>query len=257
MTAPRAPRPGERPTGDAHSTPAAWEILNTRQLAGYLMVSEKTIYRMVEKRQIPGVRVGSQWRFRRRDIEAWLSEQVRHVEYDRERTVVDALSAAEDIDIAPFVEPENIWVKVPTAPRDELIASIVGAASLDPHVDRAHLAASIVQRETVCSTALLDAVAFPHPVVPEEFRFSRKRLLIAILEEPADFGDPHGHRPSIVCIILARSLRGHLFALSRALKLFGDARLHARLIGSTTPMEVLAHISAYETHLGEETAPRR
>ena len=47
------------------------DILTIKQLSDYLMVSEKTIYRMMEKRQIPAVRVGSQWRFRRRDIEAW------------------------------------------------------------------------------------------------------------------------------------------------------------------------------------------
>jgi PTS system nitrogen regulatory IIA component len=236
-------------------SPAAWEIFNIRQLAAYLMVSEKTIYRLMEKRQIPAIRVGSQWRFRRRDIEAWLSDQVRQVEYERKRTVVDELSAAEEIDIAPFVDPENVWVRVPAAPRDTLITSMIAAATLDPHVDKAQLAASVVSRENVCSTALLDDVAFPHPVVPEEFHFNKKRLLIATLEEAVDFGDPHGHRPWIVCVILTRSLRGHLFALSRALKLFSDAGLRERLRRSTSRSEVLGHLSAYEGHLASQPRP--
>ena len=231
------------------SVEAPGEIFNIRQLAAYLMVSEKTIYRMVEKRQVPGVRVGSQWRFRRSDIEAWLSEQVRQVEYERKSGVAEELGAAEAMDIAPFLQPENVWLNVPAVPRDELIASMVGGASLDPHVDKAQLAASILQRENVCSTALLDAVAFPHPVVPEDFRFTRKRLLVATLERPVDFGDPHAHRPSIVCILLARSLRGHLFALSRALKLFGDPRLVESLRAAESPADLVARLSDFERDL--------
>src|SRR5512143_119769 len=98
-----------KPTSLPPDPPAAPEIFNIRQLAAYLMVSEKTIYRMIEKRQIPGVRVGSQWRFRRRDIEDWLSEQIRQVEYERKSGVAEELGASEVMDIAPFVQPENVW----------------------------------------------------------------------------------------------------------------------------------------------------
>ena len=226
------------------------EIFNIRQLAAYLMVSEKTIYRMIEKRQIPGVRVGSQWRFRRRDIEDWLSEQIRQVEYERKRDVADELATAEEMDIAPFLQPENLFLGVPAAPRDELLASIVRRATLDPHVDKDALAASIVKRESLCSTALLDDVAFPHPLSSDEFRFTTKRLVVATLDAPVDFGDAHGHRPSIVCVLLTRTPRGHLLALSRALKLFADPALQLRLRQSSTPAEALAHLSAFETRLG-------
>ncbi|HKC24799.1 MAG TPA: PTS sugar transporter subunit IIA [Thermoanaerobaculia bacterium] len=235
--------------------PHAWEIFSIRQLAAYLMVSEKTIYRMMEKRQIPGVRVGSQWRFRRHDIEAWLSEQVREVEHGRKRGVVDELDAPQEIDVVPFIDVENIRVRLPAAPKDELIASIIRDAALDPHVDRAQLAASILQRESVCSTALLPAVAFPHPVVSEEFRFTKKRLLVATLDAPVDFGDPHGHHPWIVCVILACSLRGHLFALSRALKLFGDGELQERLRASASREDVLMNLAAFERQLTTTASP--
>jgi excisionase family DNA binding protein len=227
-------------------TDGAGEIFSIRQLAAYLMVSEKTLYRMVERRQIPGVRVGSQWRFRRSDIEAWLSEQVRQMEYERKSGVAEELGASEVMEIAPFLQAENVWLNLPVVPRDELLAAMVEGATLDPHVDKLQLAASIQKRENLCSTALLDAVAFPHPVAPEEFRFTRKRLLVATLERPIDFGDPHGHRPSIVCVLLARSLRGHLFALSRALKLFGDPRLAESLRAAASPADLVARLSAFE-----------
>ena len=44
-------------------TLSAGEILTIRQLAEYLMVSEKTVYRMLDRSELPAVRVGAQWRF--------------------------------------------------------------------------------------------------------------------------------------------------------------------------------------------------
>jgi mannitol/fructose-specific phosphotransferase system IIA component (Ntr-type) len=168
------------------------------------------------------------------------------MEYERKSGVAEELGASEVMEIAPFLQAENVWLNLPVVPRDELLAAMVEGATLDPHVDKLQLAASIQKRENLCSTALLDAVAFPHPVAPEEFRFTRKRLLVATLERPIDFGDPHGHRPSIVCVLLARSLRGHLFALSRALKLFGDPRLAESLRAAASPADLVARLSAFE-----------
>lgn len=54
-------------------------------------------------------------------------------------------------------------------------------------------------------------------------------MLLAVLQEPIDYSDPHGHRPRVIAMILARSMQGHLVALSRAIKLFGDAELVDRL----------------------------
>lgn len=47
-------------------------LLTTEQLAQYLKVDKFTVYRLVARRKIPAFRVGSQWRFKRSMIEAWL-----------------------------------------------------------------------------------------------------------------------------------------------------------------------------------------
>lgn len=47
-------------------------FLTTRQLQEMLQVDRTTIYRMVESGQIPGRKIGNQWRFPKTQIEAWL-----------------------------------------------------------------------------------------------------------------------------------------------------------------------------------------
>lgn len=48
-------------------------FLTTEEVLDYLQVNLRTIYRLIKAGKIPAVRVGRQWRFRKRDIDAWLS----------------------------------------------------------------------------------------------------------------------------------------------------------------------------------------
>jgi excisionase family DNA binding protein len=50
-------------------------FLTTEEVVAYLRVNAHTVYRLIQSGDLPGVRVGRQWRFRRQDIEAWLDGQ--------------------------------------------------------------------------------------------------------------------------------------------------------------------------------------
>src|SRR5438093_13308655 len=50
-------------------------FLTTEEVLEYLQVNLRTVYRLIKAGKIPAVRVGRQWRFRQRDIDAWLDSQ--------------------------------------------------------------------------------------------------------------------------------------------------------------------------------------
>jgi excisionase family DNA binding protein len=50
-------------------------FLTTEDVLEYLQVNLRTVYRLIKAGRIPAVRVGRQWRFRRRDLDAWLESQ--------------------------------------------------------------------------------------------------------------------------------------------------------------------------------------
>jgi excisionase family DNA binding protein len=51
------------------------EILTPAQLAGLLQVDEEVVVELAEKRELPGRKVGEEWRFSREAILAWLAEE--------------------------------------------------------------------------------------------------------------------------------------------------------------------------------------
>lgn len=50
-------------------------FLTTEEVLEYLQVNLRTVYRLIKAGKIPAIRVGRQWRFRKRDIDAWLESQ--------------------------------------------------------------------------------------------------------------------------------------------------------------------------------------
>lgn len=59
----------------ARNLPTDEVFLTTEEVLEYLQVNLRTVYRLIKAGKIPAVRVGRQWRFRKRDIDAWLDSQ--------------------------------------------------------------------------------------------------------------------------------------------------------------------------------------
>ncbi len=51
------------------------EILTIKEVADYLKVTERTIYRLAAAKHIPAFKVGGSWRFSRADIDSWIKQQ--------------------------------------------------------------------------------------------------------------------------------------------------------------------------------------
>lgn len=49
--------------------------LTVREVAGYLSVDEKTIYRLAKRGELPGFKVAGTWRFKKSDIDQWIEQQ--------------------------------------------------------------------------------------------------------------------------------------------------------------------------------------
>lgn len=50
-------------------------ILTIKEVADYLKVNERTVYRLAGAKKIPAFKVGGTWRFLRSDIEQWIKSQ--------------------------------------------------------------------------------------------------------------------------------------------------------------------------------------
>jgi repressor LexA len=75
------------------------EILTLEEVANYLKVDKKTVYRMVTLKQLPAFKVRNQWRFKKEDINQWIE----HNNIVAQIPIVGKVSAG-----APILAEENI-----------------------------------------------------------------------------------------------------------------------------------------------------
>lgn len=50
------------------------KLLVLHEVADYLRLNKFTVYRMVERGELPAIRVANQWRFKEKDLDKWLEE---------------------------------------------------------------------------------------------------------------------------------------------------------------------------------------
>ncbi len=114
-------------------------FLTTEEVLEYLQVNLRTVYRLIKAGKIPAVRVGRQWRFRKRDIDIWLEQN---------RTGVPAAMKASE-------RPRILIVDDDPAVRRLLVETLSGdGLELREAADGAHALSEIARR--VPDAVLLD-----------------------------------------------------------------------------------------------------
>lgn len=53
------------------------EVFTVKEVASLLKVGDRTIYSMASNGDLPAFKVRGQWRFQKKDIEAWIEDQKR------------------------------------------------------------------------------------------------------------------------------------------------------------------------------------
>ena len=49
--------------------------MTVQEVAKYLNVDPKTVYRLVNRGELPGFKVGGSWRFQKDDLDDWIARQ--------------------------------------------------------------------------------------------------------------------------------------------------------------------------------------
>jgi excisionase family DNA binding protein len=123
-------------------------FLTTDEVLEYLQVNLRTVYRLIKAGKIPAVRVGRQWRFRKRDIDGWLDSQ-------RPRSGTRATPAAPEPRAAGLTTRPRVLVVDDEASIRDLLAKTLALAEYE--VDVAPDGRSALDRMRIYSYDLLIA----------------------------------------------------------------------------------------------------
>jgi PTS system nitrogen regulatory IIA component len=223
------------------------DLFTPKQLAAYLQLSPRTVYRMLERNELPGVRVGGQWRFRKSEVDYWLDRRLPRLD-----TAQLGELSADSEEAAPqtpseLLEPRNVIFGLSAGEPEPVVRAFVQRLSFPEPLDLDLLIHRILEREAMCSTALPDGVALLHtPRIQQRVLAAHDFLAVGRLDAPMPFGALDGSPTDTLMLVLARGERTHLLLLAKMARLFREPGFVPKLRGASTAAEIVRLIRESE-----------
>jgi PTS system nitrogen regulatory IIA component len=215
-------------------------------VADRLQLSERTLYRLLQRGELPGRKVGGQWRFRMSEVDYWLDIRLGRMR-SADLRQLEGGEAARAVSLSQALLPKNALLAVPSGTPLDVVTRFVKAVTYPEPIDPQLVAARVWEREQLSSTATVDGVAFLH-TARWESRVLLRSPLVAFgrLPTPVDFGAIDGTPTDLLFLILAADDGTHLTLLAKAARLCRDPRLLGGLRAARTAREVVTLIRASE-----------
>lgn len=223
------------------------DLFTPKQLAEYLQLSPRTVYRMLERNELPGVRVGGQWRFRKSEVDYWLDRRLQRLDTAQLGELSADSEGAAPQTLSELLQPRNVIFGLSPGEPETAVREFVQRLSFPEPLEQALLVHRILEREAMCSTALPDGVALLHtPRIRQRVLAAHDFLAVGRLDAPIPFGALDGSLTDTLVLVLARSERTHLHLLAKMARLFREPGFVPKLRGASTAAEIVHLIQMSE-----------
>lgn len=176
---------------------------------------------MLERGDLPAVKVGGQWRFRKATVDEWLDVNMQRLDADSLQALEGDEEAGPAIPhLADLIAPENARIEVPPGSQDAVIRAFVGRVQFPEAVVPDLVCERVLEREQLCSTALSGGVALLH-TARNRPRVLAAHDLVAIgrIKKPMAFGALDGSVTDTLILVLGRNERHQLALLAKLTRL--------------------------------------
>lgn len=221
--------------------------LSVKEAARLLSVSEKTIYRWIQKEVIPAYRIHEQYRFNEAELMEWAIS--RRIGTLPESLLSPSAPSPVPIRLSDALEAGGIFYRISGSTRDQVLADIVTHLRLSDGIDRNKLLNLLVVRENLCSTGIGNGIALPHLRNPGILPITRATVTLCFLEKKIDFHALDGLTVDVLFTIMAPDLPAHLHLYSRLNYLLQRPALRNLLDPPGGRDEILTTLRAEEERL--------
>ena len=235
------------------------EYINIGQLAAYLGWSTRFIEGLVRGEHLPGFEIDGQWRFRRDDVVDWLEQKIQTLDTARVSELEAKMESSLLADgtfrttrtdrLTSRLPLKGVALDVALTNKPNVLRSLSTLAEATGLLfDRDHLLASLVDRESLCSTAMPGGVALCHPRRPVPSIIERQFVCLLRTAAPVAFGAEDGEGTSLFFLLCTPDDRSHLHGLARLARILHRDTLHA-LKTAASAVEIIAALADAEAKI--------
>lgn len=211
-------------------------LMTLPELAAYLHLDERTVYKLVTTGKLPSVGGDRSWQFRRKEVDTWLEREL----LGEDEAFVDIPDGMklplEDLlpDSAIIID---LKARTPVAVIEELAARAYGNGWL---TDKPWFVGAVIEHESLASTAMEGGVAFLHTRAKDKGKIARPFLVVGRSWEGIEFGAPDGRRTFLFFLMGLKYDKLHLPILGRLARALRNPQTIAKLRALSSPDKLRA-----------------
>jgi len=187
--------------------------LSVKDVSELLSISEKTVYRWINERKLPGYRLSGQYRFNRAELLEWATANRINVS---PRIFEEPVSSVGTLpELSDALEAGGIFYRLAGKDKPSVLRNVVEMLRLPDKVDREFLLQVLLAREALESTAIGDGIAIPHVRNPIVLHVAQPMVTLCFLEKAVDFGALDNRPVHTLFTLISPTVKAHLHLLSR------------------------------------------
>ena len=219
--------------------------LTFRDVEKAFEIEEETLYRWLNKGQMPAIKANDQYYFNSVEVLEWALKNRIHLTTgalklcEKDRLGTD--------DITPALMRGGVYFELKGTRREEIFGKVIDLLPLPEAVGRAPLKEMLLSREQLGTTGIGNGIAIPHVKHPVVLAGMEPVVGLFFLENPVDFSSPDREAVHTLFVILSSSFKGHLSLLSRLAFCLQDEDVKSALKRRTHREEILAAFQVAES----------
>ncbi|HUV07978.1 MAG TPA: PTS sugar transporter subunit IIA [Spirochaetia bacterium] len=216
-----------------------FDIMTLSELAAYLKLAEKTVLRLVHRREIPSFKVASQWRFKRSLIDEWMMTKIQGMPSSDLARLIE--SDHENVPLSRLINKDTIIMDLRPGSKEDVLRQLI-----QPLIRESAIAIEddylkmLLDRERMASTALSMGVAIPHIRNPRENPSGGPYLTIGICRGGTDFQALDGAPTFLFILLCAERETVHLRIMAKITLFLRRQSIIKKLISAGTEEEILS-----------------
>ena len=234
-----------------------YRTFSVAEVADYLHLAVGDVEELVHHREIPCARQGGRLLFRKQEIDTWASQRIlgfahaRLEHYHRQSSAaVQHATERDSAIVSELVHEGFVDAGLASRTKSGLIRDMAELAGKTGLVtDPPDLLASLLERESLCSTALAGGFALLHPRHHEAYMFADSFVVLAKVVHALPFGAPDGGQTDVFVLACCQDDRIPLHVLARLGLLCTRTELLTRVREAADAATMMAELRAAEAQV--------
>ncbi|MBN2041599.1 MAG: PTS sugar transporter subunit IIA [Spirochaetes bacterium] len=185
--------------------------MKIKDIAALFNVQENTVKQWIDEKKIPFYKVRNQYYFNKSEINEWILWNKLSVS-DK---ILDLRLTAKPVLITELIKKGGLHYNINGNNIIDVIKNTIRIIPLPRDISKDEIESTLIERESMMTTAVGKGIAFPHPRNPVIADMDSEQISVCMLEKPVDFQAIDGIPVHTLFVIISSNSKRHLEILSK------------------------------------------